>query len=336
MGFQPDSIGDNLHRLVIGNIRNFFYQRFHILDFQGQLLQLLFLGGQLLLLLHQDIVLFLQIRPPTIGRLLLQMHPMFAADVKEQRAAYCIKGLFSIVVFALGLTRIRQFKAQFLQRLFLLGTQLPIPVFAVKHMALMDVGRTLIQMQRPVQNVDMGTKAPFKLLVKFADNECQSTRWNGFFHGANLVDTFLRAGLVVFQKIFHRAVALGVPSFLVPGVLGIHMVRVMLVVIHPLNFFKAEIRLFRVLPKFRGSEATVTVPVHIFLGSLGINVFAVFHIKPTVIVPGIIGAMLAGASVVPCQFQFSSLHSPLIFPEGEQRRSRQTCGFLRQVIPSTN
>ena len=106
---------------------------------------------------------------------------MFAADIKEQRPAYCIKSLFSVVVFALGLTRIRQFQAQFFQRLFLLGTQLPIPVFAVKHMALMDVGRTLIQMQCPVQNVDMGTKLPFKLLVKFADNECQRTRWNGLW-----------------------------------------------------------------------------------------------------------------------------------------------------------
>ena len=89
---------------------------------------------------------------------------------------YCIKSLFTIIVFALGLTRIRQFNPQFLQCFFLLGTQLPIPVFAVKHMALMDVGCALIQMQRPVQNVDMGTKSPFKLLVKFADNECQSTR----------------------------------------------------------------------------------------------------------------------------------------------------------------
>ena len=93
------------------------------------------------------------------------------------------------------------------------------------------------------------------------------------------------------------------------------MVGVMLVVIHPLNFFKAEIRLFRFLSKFRGSDATVAVPVHIFLGSLGINVFAVLHIKPAVIVPGIIGTMLAGASVMPCQFQFPSLQSLLIFPE---------------------
>src|SRR5699024_3921708 len=63
----------------------------------------------------------------------------------------------------------------------------------------------------------------------------QSTRWNGFFHGADLVDTFLWTGLVVFQKVFHRTVALGVPGFLVPGILGIHMVGIMLVVIQQLH-----------------------------------------------------------------------------------------------------
>ena len=78
------------------------------------------------------------------------MYPMLTADVKKNRAAYCIKSLFTIIVFALGLTRIRQFNPQFPQRLFLLGTQLPIPVFTVKHMALMDVRSPFIQMKRPV------------------------------------------------------------------------------------------------------------------------------------------------------------------------------------------
>src|SRR5699024_1059342 len=107
-------------------------------------------------------------------------------------------------------------------------------------------------------------------------------------------------------------------------------------VIHTFDFFKGEIRLSRALPKFRGSEATIAVPVHIFLGSLGINVFALLYIEPTVSVPGLIAATLASASVTPCQFQFPSLQPPLSSPTGKQRRSRQTCGFLRQVIPSTN
>lgn len=176
----------------------------------------------------------------------------------------------------------------------------------------MDMGCTLIQMQRPVQNVDMGTKSPFKLLVKFADNECQSTQWNGFFHGPDPVDTFLWAGLVIFQKILHSAVALNVPGFLVPG---IHMVGIMLIVIHPLNFLKAEIRLLWVFPNVVGCKAPVTVPVHIFSGTLRINMFAILQVKPTVIVPGIIGAMLARASIVPCQFQFSSLPIFVAFPK---------------------
>lgn len=203
-------------------------------------------------------------------------------------------------------------------------------------MALMDMGCTLIQMQRPFQNVDMGTKSQFKLLVKFADNECQSTRRNGFFHGPDLVDTFLWAGLVIFQKIIYSAVELNVPGFLVPGILGIHVVGIMLIVIHPLNFLKAEIRLLRTFPKVVGGKAPVTVPVHILSGTLRINMFAILYIKPAVIVPGIIGAMLARASVVSCQFQFSSLPIFVAFPKGAQRRSRQTCEFLRQVIPNTN
>ena len=203
-------------------------------------------------------------------------------------------------------------------------------------MTVMNMGCTLIQMQRPVKNVDMGTKSSFKLLIKFADDKSQSFWWYRFFHGTNLVDTFLWAGLAIFQKIFHRAVTLGVSSFLVSGILGIHIVGIMFIVIHPFNFLKAEIRLLRVFPKVVGGKAPVTVPVHIFSGTLRINMFAILYIKPAVIVPGIIGAMLARASVVSCQFQFSSLPIFVAFPKEAQRRSRQTCEFLRQVIPSTN
>ena len=39
----------------------------------------------------------------------------------------------------------------------------------------------------------------------------------------------------------------------------------------------------------------------------GIDVFAVLHIEPAVIVSGIVGAMLAGAPVMSCQFQIISL-----------------------------
>ncbi len=71
---------------------------------------------------------------------------------------------------AFRLVRIRERNAQFLQCFFLLGAQLPIAVLTVKHMALMDMGRTLIQMERPVQDVDMGTEPALEFLIKLVDD----------------------------------------------------------------------------------------------------------------------------------------------------------------------
>ncbi|URW88004.1 hypothetical protein M5E84_07800 [[Ruminococcus] torques] len=51
---------------------------------------------------------------------------------------------------------------------------------------------------------------------------------------------------------------------------------------------------------------------------------------------GIVGAMLAGAPVVSCQFQTISLLPAKMFRVGEGRRSRKSCESLRQVIPSTS
>ena len=53
------------------------------------------------------------------------------------------------------------------------------------------------------------------------------------------------------RQVLHGAVALGVPGFLIPGVLRLHMVRIILVVVHPLDFLKAEIRLLRVLDVYK-------------------------------------------------------------------------------------
>ena len=90
------------------------------------------------------------------------------------------------------------------------------------------------------------------------------------------------------------------PGLFIPGILCVHMVGVMLGVISPFNFLKAEIRLRRILPAFASGVTTVTVPVHILLCPFGVNVLAILHIEPAVIVPGIIGAVFAGASVMPC------------------------------------
>lgn len=101
----------------------------------------------------------------------------------------------------------------------------------------------------------------------------------------------------------------------------------MFVVIHPLNFFKAEIRLFQVFPKFVDAKSPVAIPVHVLLYTFSVNVFTVFYIKSAVIVPGIVGSMLAGTSVVPCQFQFFSLHFHSIFRWGRSGGAAKPADF---------
>ena len=98
-----------------------------------------------------------------------------------------------------------------------------------------------------------------------------------------------------------------------PGISGMEIPQ-------QLKGFLPEIRLLRVLPKLMGGKAPVAVPVDIFPCPFCVNVFAVLHIEPAVIVAGIIGAMLAGASIVSCQFQKDFL----------------LLRILRQVIPSTS
>lgn len=105
------------------------------------------------------------------------------------------------------------------------------------------------------------------------------------------------------------------------------MVGIMLVVIHPFNFFKAEIRLLRVFPKVVGGKTPVTVPVHILSGTLSVNVFAVFYIEPTVIVPGIVSAMLPRASIVSCQFQTFFLLPAKMFRAGEGGKAARPAKF---------
>ena len=93
----------------------------------------------LLLLFHQDIILLFQILPPTVGRLLIQMQPMPSGDVKQERPADRIKGLLAVVVPAFGLLRVWERDAQFFQRLFLLGAQLPVAVLTVKDLSLIHI-----------------------------------------------------------------------------------------------------------------------------------------------------------------------------------------------------
>ena len=197
--------------------------------------------------------------------------------------------------------------------------------------------RPLVQMERPVQKMDVGAEPPFKLPVKFIYNLEQGFRRDGFLHRPNLVNAFLRAGLVVREQIPHAAVALRVPCLFIPCVLGFHVIRIMLHVISSLYLLKAEIRLGGILPAPGGGIAPVTVPVHVFLCPLRINMAAVIQVKAAVIVAWVVRAVFAGASVVPCQFQCQILLPFSRFPGW-----REGCGAAEPAelasgnIPSTS
>ena len=127
-----------------------------------------------------------------------------------------------------------------------------------------------------------------------------------------------------------------VRGFLVPGVLSIDMVGIMLVVIHPFNFLKAEIRLLWVFPKVVGGKAPVTVPVHILSGTLSVNVFAIFLHRTDGHCAG--DCKCHASQIVHCVLLISNIFPPSckdVLGWGG-RQSRQTCEVLRQVIPSTS
>ena len=79
-----------------------------------------------------------------------------------------IKGDFAVVPAAEGLFRVGQFKAQCFQCLFLLGCYFSVLVLAVEYMTLVDVGCAFVQMQCPVQQMNMSAEA----LMKFGHKLC--------------------------------------------------------------------------------------------------------------------------------------------------------------------
>jgi len=93
---------------------------------------------------------------------------MTFCNLKQHFSTGGIEGNFAVVATAEGLARVRQLKTQRFQRLFLLGSYLAVLVLTVEHMTLMDVWRAFIQMQCPVQQMNMSAKA----LMKFGHKLC--------------------------------------------------------------------------------------------------------------------------------------------------------------------
>ena len=301
LGLRPHRVRDHLHRLVIGHLGNLVNERFHFLHLQGHLRQFLFFLGKLLLLLGDDKLLLFQIGPTAILRLLVKMEAMLLGNLKKQFPANRVKGLLTVVVSAFGLVRLRTLNTQGLQRLILLGAKLAVLILTVKNVPLMDMGSTLVQMECPIQNVNVSAEAFFKFLIKLADHPNENFRGHRFFYRADLEDGFLRAGLFVLEQLLNRAVALRVPRLLISGILSVNEITVMLQIVGVFDLLKTEIRRVAVLSGLHGGHAPIAVPIDVLHDPRRVDVFAVLHIEAAVIVPWVVGSVFAGTPVVSCQ-----------------------------------
>ena len=106
-GLGAHYVRHDLYRLVVGRSRNLVNQRFHVVDLEGQLVQLALLGGKLLLLLGKDEVLLFQILAVSVLRFFLQIQPMPLGNLEQHFPTGSIKGDLAVVAAAERFGRVR-------------------------------------------------------------------------------------------------------------------------------------------------------------------------------------------------------------------------------------
>ena len=144
----------------------------------------------------------------------------------------------------------------------------------------MDMGRGLVQMERPVNNMDVFPEAAFQFHHKFPDDFQKHIRGNGILHCADLVDGFLRAEAFVRQKIIHTPVTLRVAAFCVPLMLPIKIIRIAVQIKGSFHIRKGHLAVLL----GRIGRAPETIPIDVLRNSFPVNVVGVIGIKGPVIV----------------------------------------------------
>ena len=167
-------------------------------------------------------------------------------------------------------------------------------------MTLMDVGRAFIQMQRPVQHMNVFAKLDLELLNELGDDVQQVLCRSVFIQCSKLVNGLFRAGLTAGQQVRNGAVALSVPDFGVALVLTFDEGCVSDLVKLPFHIREGRSQIIRVLWVESRTEAMEAVPVDVDLGSFRVDVFTVGKVETSVIVLGVIGAVGPCSSVVSC------------------------------------
>lgn len=237
---------------------------------------------------------------------------MALGNLKQHRAAGCIKCDLAVVVASKGLVWFWQFKTQCFQCLFLLRSNLAILVFTVKHMAFVDVRSPLIQMQGPILNVNVFAETLMELVHKFCGDLKKFFGRSVALQRSKLIDAFFGAGFLAGKQIFGGAVSLGVPDFGVALILSFGKVGVMQFVVELFNFFKSVGQTICIFGLQGRTDAVVAIPIDVLLDTFRVDMLAVGNFKTAVIMLWIVSTVLSGASVVSCQFQRLSLLSDAV------------------------
>ena len=167
-------------------------------------------------------------------------------------------------------------------------------------MTLVDVGCAFVQMQCPVQHMNMVAEFSLKLLNELCDEMEQVLCGSVFIQRSQLVDCLFRAGLAAGQQIGNGAVALCVPDLGVALVLAFDEDRVVGLVELPFYIREGRRQIVRVLWVESRTETVEAIPVDVALGSFRVDVFTVGKVETAVIVLGVIGAVGSGSSIVSC------------------------------------
>ena len=167
-------------------------------------------------------------------------------------------------------------------------------------MTLMDVGRAFIQMQRPVQHMNVFAKLDLELLNELGDDVQQVLCRSVFIQCSKLVNGLFRAGLTAGQQVRNGAVALRVPDSGVALVLAFNKGRVVALVELPFYLREGRSQIIRVLWGESRAETVEAIPVDVALGLFWVDVLTVGKVETAVIVLGVIGAVGSGSSIVSC------------------------------------
>ena len=167
-------------------------------------------------------------------------------------------------------------------------------------MTLVDVRSTFVQMQRPVQHMNMVAILGLELLDELGDDVQQFLCRSVFIQRSQLVNGFFRAGLTAGQQVRNGTVALRVPDLGVAGILAFDKGRVPTLVELPFYLREGCCQIIRVGWVESRTETVEAVPVDVALDSFRVDVLTVGKIETAVVVLGVVSAVGSGSSVVSC------------------------------------